>query len=409
MAYFADLTDYTYIPTGDASRPGTKNVGWLSAGHAFETGEPTEEFLDRLWSYCTASVVQTRGIHPCEFCPRKVAHFAERNGDKLLLGTSEIRVFSAAGEIYAAPTLIYHYAKDHGYKPPEPFVKALMAQPAPPAAAYFDQLAQASLEWRKNLASPEAVPTYQPFASQFPSDKRTNLMLTGTPEIRLRDIALLLLGGLIVGAVLGFIGLLVAESFTDSKFVAAILAGTAAYSSWLIGYQLLANDQGWDSLEVRFSSTRPKVLLAAAGCAIVLIALLAAVGGLVRWLGIDVVSLPPPGFLPRNPTQLIFALFLIGIIGPLTEELIFRGLLLDWLKQKINVWAAAFILSALFALVHDNSFKLGAIGAMAFGIRMALGLISSVFAIRYRSLRASFVLHATYNSVLCVASVLSQG
>jgi membrane protease YdiL (CAAX protease family) len=100
---------------------------------------------------------------------------------------------------------------------------------------------------------------------------------------------------------------------------------------------------------------------------------------------------------------------LIAIFGPLAEELIFRGLLLDWLKRKINVWAAALILSVIFALLHNNGFKLGAIGAMAFGVRMALGLASSAFVIRFSSLRASFVMHATFNCIACVASVLSQG
>jgi hypothetical protein len=117
MTYFADLTDYTYIPTGRVSHVGTKNVGWLSAGCAFEAAAPTEELLDRLWSYCTISIAQTRGIHQCEFCPDKDVHFAERKGDKILLGTSEIRVFAGEVCIYAAPTLIYHYVSDHGYRP----------------------------------------------------------------------------------------------------------------------------------------------------------------------------------------------------------------------------------------------------------------------------------------------------
>jgi membrane protease YdiL (CAAX protease family) len=162
-------------------------------------------------------------------------------------------------------------------------------------------------------------------------------------------------------------------------------------------------------LQARFSGTRPKVLLAAAASGLGLIVLLSAVGILLRWLGIDVVPLPSPDILPRNLSQLFFALILIAIIGPLAEELIFRGLLLDWLKRKINVWAAALILSVIFALLHNNGFKLGAIGAMAFGVRMALGLASSAFVIRFSSLRASFVMHATFNCIACVASVLSQG
>jgi membrane protease YdiL (CAAX protease family) len=220
---------------------------------------------------------------------------------------------------------------------------------------------------------------------------------------------LLLVGGLIVGAVLGFMGVLVARSFTDSKFVAAIVAASAAYGSWLVGYEWLAKDRGWASLKSRFSRTPPKVLLTAAACGIGLIVLVSAVDNLLRRLGIDVLPLPSPDILPRNLSQLIGALILIGIVGPLTEELIFRGLLLDWLRQRINVWAAAVILSVLFALMHDNSFKLGAVGALAFGVRMALGLAASAFAIRYRSLLASFVLHAAFNGVGCVASVLNLG
>jgi hypothetical protein len=29
LTYFADLNDYTDLPIGEASRLGTKNVGWL--------------------------------------------------------------------------------------------------------------------------------------------------------------------------------------------------------------------------------------------------------------------------------------------------------------------------------------------------------------------------------------------
>jgi membrane protease YdiL (CAAX protease family) len=204
-------------------------------------------------------------------------------------------------------------------------------------------------------------------------------------------------------------GVLVARSFTDSKFAQGIVAGTAFYGSWLVGYQWLAKNRGWDTLQARFSTSRRKVLLAAAASGIGLIVLSAAVGSLLRWLGIDLVAPPPLDILPRNVSQLTFAIGLIAVMAPLAEELIFRGLLLDWLKLKINVWAAALILSVIFALLHNNGFKLGAIGAVAFGARMTLGLVSSVFAIRYRSLQASFVLHATFNGVICVTSVLIQG
>jgi hypothetical protein len=56
--------------------------------------------------------------------------------------------------------------------------------------------------------------------------------------------------------------------------------------------------------------------------------------------------------------------------------------------------------------MHNNGFRLGAIGALAFAVRMALGLASSAFVIRYLSLRPSFVMHATFNGAACVVSVL---
>jgi membrane protease YdiL (CAAX protease family) len=226
--------------------------------------------------------------------------------------------------------------------------------------------------------------------------------------VRMRDIALLLVGGLIFGAVLSVMAIAIARFFTHSKFVSGTIFATAVYGSWLLGYQWLAKNRGWDGLAVRFSRTRLKVLLAAAASGLGLTALVSAVAILLRGIGIEVVQLPSPEILPRNVNQLAAALVLIAIIGPLAEELIFRGLLLDWLKKRINVWAAALILSALFSLLHNNGFKLGAIGALAFGVRMALGLVSSVFAIRSSSLRPSFVLHATFNGIACLISVLNQ-
>jgi membrane protease YdiL (CAAX protease family) len=226
--------------------------------------------------------------------------------------------------------------------------------------------------------------------------------------VRLRDIALLLVGGLILGAVLGAIAIAVARFFTHSKFVSGIIFGTAVYGSWLLGYEWLAKNRGWDRLAARFSRTRLKVLLAAAASGLGLTVLVSAVAILLRGIGIEVVQLPSPEILPRNASQLAAALVLIALIGPLAEELIFRGLLLDWLKKKINVWAAALILSVLFSLLHSNGFKLGAIGALAFGVRMALGLVSSVFVIRSSSLRASFVMHATFNGIACLVSVINQ-
>ena len=68
--------------------------------------------------------------------------------------------------------------------------------------------------------------------------------------VRLRVIALLLVGGFIGGTVLGVIALAVAH--THSQFAAGIISGSAICGSWAIGYQWLAEKRGWDSLQARF-------------------------------------------------------------------------------------------------------------------------------------------------------------
>jgi hypothetical protein len=152
MAYFEDLSDYIYC--SDPCHHGTKNVGWLEHGHSFEEMIPTEKVLNLLLAHCTISVEQTRGIHECDLCVPPNTVFAGRKGQRVLLGTSEMRVFSRTGQIYAAPTLVYHYVHIHRYRPPEEFLRALGEGPIPPGQEYFEQLKNAGLEWGKTSSPP---------------------------------------------------------------------------------------------------------------------------------------------------------------------------------------------------------------------------------------------------------------
>lgn len=148
MTYFADLSIYTYHGS-EFYRPGTECVGWLEYGYEFEKETPSESLLDLMWEYCKISVAQLRGIHECQFCPPGDWFHVERKGERLLLGTSEIRVFGRDGLIYAAPTLIYHYIATHHYKPPEEFLLALKEGPNPQSAEYFGRLEALNLSWAK--------------------------------------------------------------------------------------------------------------------------------------------------------------------------------------------------------------------------------------------------------------------
>jgi hypothetical protein len=174
MTYFRDLSNYSYhssglcrpqaktilwlglghdVPNATPYRPGgTRNVGWLGFGHDFPKAIPTEEMLDLIWEHCKISVARMRGLHDCEFCPSSDCHEADKDGEKLLLGSSEIRVFSKKGSIYAAPNLIYHYISEHCYEPPGEFLRALREGPSPPSKDYFERLERFGLEWNKTPA-----------------------------------------------------------------------------------------------------------------------------------------------------------------------------------------------------------------------------------------------------------------
>jgi hypothetical protein len=145
MTYFEDLSDYSYFARYHQSEG--KNVGWLDPTHEFQTEIPSEDVLNILWSFCSVSVAQTRGIHQCAFCnpPWRIV-YALRNGARLMLGSTEIRVFSSRSHIYAAPNMIYHYDRTHHYKPPNEFLSALHEGPRPPSPEYFDRLGKLGLD-----------------------------------------------------------------------------------------------------------------------------------------------------------------------------------------------------------------------------------------------------------------------
>src|SRR5262249_44093610 len=117
--------------------------------------EPSEELLERLWQYCSISVMRTRGLHVCAFCESPHGgRFVGRHGTKILLGSAEIRVFSKGGSpALASPNLIYHYVSIHHYLPPGQFLEAIESGPRPPDPEYFEPLANAGLDWAVTLPS----------------------------------------------------------------------------------------------------------------------------------------------------------------------------------------------------------------------------------------------------------------
>ena|ERR1700722_4544139 len=157
MAYFRDLSPYEYL-LRNGGVPGAQNVGWLAADHSFQTQPPLESDIDFLWTHCKVAIHATRGRHSCEFCSNSNRNYWEvsRKGENLQLGYSEIRIIGMSGQSYAAPSLIYHYVRDHHYRPPDSFLAALRSGPKLPSENYFDALRTRQLTWEPNWSSVRA-------------------------------------------------------------------------------------------------------------------------------------------------------------------------------------------------------------------------------------------------------------
>jgi membrane protease YdiL (CAAX protease family) len=224
---------------------------------------------------------------------------------------------------------------------------------------------------------------------------------TIVPAVRLRDMLGITLGMFF----LQFIVLSVCQGRHVSLFMTYIVVTAIGDLWWMVRYDQLAYRRGWQSVQFRFAPVSGKALLRGVGGAIALMLLTTAVSWTLIWAGVKVVPIPAPGFVPTRPSQLLLAIAVIGIVGPFAEELVFRGALLDWLRQRISTSSAIVLSSLLFAVIHGISFKSGVSGWLQFGYRFLMGVANGVLALRYHSLRVPFVLHAVNNVIVCVASV----
>ena len=100
----------------------------------------------------------------------------------------------------------------------------------------------------------------------------------------------------------------------------------------------------------------------------------------------------------------ILGLIVIGILVPITEEMLFRGAvlrsLLDWDKLRSKPWLAILLSGVFFALFHLNPAQMPS----AFLMGWFLGWLCY----RTGSLIPGMVVHVFNNSVVCIASMFPE-
>ncbi len=95
--------------------------------------------------------------------------------------------------------------------------------------------------------------------------------------------------------------------------------------------------------------------------------------------------------------ELLLLFLALAVVGPIVEELVFRGLLFQLLRRHLPLWCAAILSALIFAVLHFIPVLLPAL--FIFGVVLAL-----VFHYT-RSLNCSILLHMLINAVAVVLIV----
>src|ERR1700722_16892417 len=102
---------------------------------------------------------------------------------------------------------------------------------------------------------------------------------SGVP-IRFRHIALLLIGGIIVGGITSVVVAALAYVFSHSKFALSAIGGICVYGAWIIGYHWLSEKYRWTDLRTRFAPVGKKPLALSALGGIGIVVFIASAGAL---------------------------------------------------------------------------------------------------------------------------------
>jgi hypothetical protein len=100
----------------------------------------------------------------------------------------------------------------------------------------------------------------------------------------------------------------------------------------------------------------------------------------------------------------LLGLITIGIIGPVSEEFLFRGAILNsllkWKPAEGKPWLAVLLSAVLFSVIHLNPAQMPA--------AFMMGLFFGWICYRTGSLLPGIVIHVVNNSMFCIVTMMSE-
>jgi membrane protease YdiL (CAAX protease family) len=140
-----------------------------------------------------------------------------------------------------------------------------------------------------------------------------------------------------------------------------------------------------------------------------------AASGLFATLVMNGTGVSAPAVLPLAVSRigLIANIFTAGLIAPIGEELLYRGVIAQAWARQSSARRAILFSAIVFAFAHTLSVggtsvaDAAIIAAVAFAVRLPLGIALGWLWIRRRSLFATIALHAFYNLIIVAVIALS--
>jgi membrane protease YdiL (CAAX protease family) len=103
--------------------------------------------------------------------------------------------------------------------------------------------------------------------------------------------------------------------------------------------------------------------------------------------------------------ELVTLVLAAGLLAPVVEELLFRGLLLRALRRRYSANWAIGISSVAFGAVHLLDFSVGTL--IVLPALITLGVVSAVLAVRTGTLSQSILLHVGFNLPTVLGALLT--
>jgi uncharacterized protein len=156
--------------------------------------------------------------------------------------------------------------------------------------------------------------------------------------------------------------------------------------------------------DLGFKNFRPlDLLLAGAAAAVGILIIYPLAGYLAQLIGLDPIR--GMGYSLANPLNIIGAVVIASLLGPLAEDILFRGFLLGLLTEKLRrPWLVAIVGTLVFTLIHIPYFGWAGTLFILLWSPLSVGLF-----LWRKSIYPSLVLHIINNLVAYVLIPVLRG